>query len=69
MASDGQGTIYIPLTDYWEFVDTYSPAPKGALCRYAPPRFTSEDAEIDYAFGTDTAPESWANPPGWLRKP
>ena len=65
MASDGQGTIYIELIDFWEFVRRYSPVPDDVESLYGVPRFnrTGGDLEIDYAFSSENDPETWAIKP------
>ncbi len=67
MGSDGKGTIYIPLEEFWAFVAKY--APNGVIgageIRYGVPRVNkgAGDLEVSYAFSTDCAPESWGEKP------
>ena len=71
MASDGTGTIYIPMECWADFLeDEWSPAPKGAVTEYSPPRLNEDtnEIEVDYAFGTDVSPCDWAEKPAWLTK-
>ena len=69
MASNGQGTIYIPLDEFWSFVAQYAPKHGGEVL-YGLPRITAggEDLEVDYAFSTECHPDTWAaKPPAVLQ--
>lgn len=67
MAYDGEGKIYIPIEEFWEFVSKYQPVPGAGFSTYfsayGVPKFTDNDVEISYAFSTETAPEEWAAEP------
>lgn len=63
MAYDAEGTIYIPLADFWDFVRKFHPKFEGEV-NYGVPRVsTSGDMEIDYAVGSETAPADWSREP------
>jgi hypothetical protein len=52
MGYDGQGTVYIPLDEFWTFVKKFHPPMEGATVRYAMEvRIQNEDLEIDFACG------------------
>jgi hypothetical protein len=63
VAHDGQGTIYIPLEEFWAFVRKYAPGDGAEEVRFGVPRATDGDIEIDYAFSTECAPEGWSKKP------
>ena len=63
MAYDGEGTVYIPLEEFWEFVQRYVPVTKGAETAFGVPRVECGDLVIDYACSTDCHPTEWATPP------
>lgn len=62
MAHDGEGKIYIPLEDFWKFVQGYVPQ-SDAETVFGVPQFTDEDVVVDYAFSTE------CNPAEWVKKP
>ena len=70
MGYDRQGTVYIPLEEFWKFVKKFHADfdKDGALIRYGNLRLANEDLEIDYAFGTEVPPEDWSEPPEFLKK-
>lgn len=63
MAYDGEGKIYIPIEEFWEFVSKYQPAPTAGFSAFGVPKFTENDVEINYAFSTETDPNEWAVEP------
>lgn len=67
MAYDGVGKIYIAAEDWCEFLARYAPGSRSAEIRYSQPRIENGDLVVDYAFSTESAPESWVNPPDWLK--
>jgi hypothetical protein len=62
MGANGEGTIYIPLAEFWTFVEKYNPA-KCTETLFGVPRVVDEDIVIDYAFSTEDHPSSWAEKP------
>jgi hypothetical protein len=69
MGYDGQGTVYIPLEEFWKFVKKFHPTMDEAMVRYANEvRIQNEDLEIDFAFGTETDPLDWSEPPKFLKR-
>ena len=69
MGYDGQGTVYIPLEEFWNFIKRFHPKMDEAVVRYAHEvRIQNEDLEIDFAFGTETDPLDWAEPPTFLKR-
>jgi hypothetical protein len=67
MASDGTGTIYIPLAEFWEFVSKFSPRFDGESV-YGVPRVVGDDLVIDYAFSSECHPSSWMRKPDAVRQ-
>jgi hypothetical protein len=67
MAYDGEGTLYIPLEEFWMWVQQYHPNLKCEIA-YGVPRFVDGDLVIDYAFSSDTDPRSWAKKPKCLEQ-
>ena len=63
MAHDGEGKIYIPLEEFWKFVQKWAPGDGTSEIRFGVPQFTESDVVIDYAFSTEGPPEDWATPP------
>lgn len=65
MAHDGEGTIYIPLAEFWEFVQKYAPGDGSAEISFGVPRVEDggEDLMISYAFSTECPPSDWSKKP------
>jgi hypothetical protein len=63
MASDGTGTLYIPMEEYQEFLRKFSPIPKESFSTYGIPRIENGDLVVDYAFSTECDPADWGTPP------
>ena len=63
MAYDGTGKIYIPLEEFWAFVQKYVPATEGAEVAFGVPQVNSRDIMIDYAYSTEGNPNDWAELP------
>jgi hypothetical protein len=61
MASYGEGTVEIPLNEFWEFVAKYNDI-RGAETLYGVPRPHKGNGmiEIDFAFSTECKPVDWA---------
>lgn len=68
MAWDAQGTIYIPLEEFYAFVKRFHPHFDENYLHYGNIRVTSVDIEIDYAAATDNDPADWVEPPDFLKK-
>ena len=62
MAYNGEGTIFIPLDEFWEFVSRYHDF-KGAATVFGVPRVESNDLVIDFAFSTGSDPNAWPQKP------
>lgn len=63
---DGEGTIRIPMDEFYKFIDKYAPHIGGDYFRcYGIPRIDHgcQDLVIDYAFSSECDPEDWAVPP------
>ena len=63
MAHDGEGKIYIPLEEFWKFVQKWAPGDGSAEIRFGVPQFNDSDMVIDYAFSTECHPTEWAEKP------
>ena len=60
-----EGTVYIPLAEFWEFVAKYNDT-KMSEVAYGVPRINPEnpdDLEIDFAASTEGHPSEWAVKP------
>lgn len=64
MSSSGEGTIQIPMEDFYAFVRKHGPDLGGAEVLIGPPRLVimSEEIEVAFAWGTDCNPSDWAEP-------
>jgi hypothetical protein len=62
MASDGTGSIYIPLEEFWSFVQKYGPKFDGESV-WGVPRVVGEDLVIDYAYSSEAPPQTWKEKP------
>jgi hypothetical protein len=67
MGWDATGKVYIPLEDFWQFVQKYLP-PGHEEVRFGVPKFTEADVEFDYASSTECSPDQWATPPEFLKE-
>lgn len=62
---DGEGTVYIGLEDFWQWVHENYVGSTGDLILFGVPRINKENQEIEitYAFSSDVPPDDWVNPP------
>jgi hypothetical protein len=74
MALTAEGTLEIPMEEFWDWVVT-SYGVKGMVSVYGIPRFNknTNSIEITVAMGDQTNPNSWATEPKalleWSEKP
>jgi hypothetical protein len=59
-----EGTIEIPMEEFWEFVHQYDPV-DGLESSYGVPRIIKDGQtmEIDFAASSEGSPADWANKP------
>lgn len=62
MSASYEGTIDIPLEDFWEFVSKYHDKTSGEVA-YGVPKFHPGYMEISFAVGSDGHPSDWATKP------
>ena len=64
MAASYDGTIDIPLEDFWEFVSKYHDKTSGEIA-YGVPKFTKSSGymEISFAVASEGSPSEWAVKP------
>ncbi len=64
MAAFGEGTIEIPMEDFWEFVNKYHEHKKAELAFGVPKvNHLNNTININYAFGNDSDPREWSEEP------
>lgn len=59
---DAEGSIYIPLEEFWQFVSQYNQM-KGCEMLYGVPRVVGNDLVISYAASSECHPSTWAKKP------
>lgn len=65
---DAEGTLYIPIEEWYEFIQKKFPFLSGGQFVLGAPRMTTEDVEIPYAKGTDEVhPNEWGVKPAWMK--
>ena len=59
-----EGTIEIPMNDFWEFVIKYAPVKSDPMC-FGVPRFdiAAETIIINFASDSEESPENWTPKP------
>jgi len=65
MGMTSEGTVYIPLADFWEFVAKYNDT-KMSEVAYGVPRINTDnphEMEIDFAASTEGHPMDWMEKP------
>jgi hypothetical protein len=70
MGYTAEGTIEIPLEEFWDFVTkNYSPTNNDEI-RFGVPRVNKSNQvlEIDFAFSNDTSPDNWSVKPDCLKQ-
>jgi hypothetical protein len=67
MSYSAEGEIYIPLEEFWTFVQDF--APEGETL-FGPPRVTKDgvDMVVSFAVSNETNPSSWAEPPDVVKE-
>ena len=65
----GEGTVTIPMEEFWEFVEQYLPGGSGEIA-YGVPRVNTEDdrLEVDFAVNTDCHPSDQHEKPEPLQQ-
>ena len=62
MSACYEGTIDIPLDEFWEFVAKYHDKTSGEVA-YGVPKFHSGYMEISFAVSSEGHPSEWAKKP------
>lgn len=60
---DGEGNIFIPKDEFYNFIKKFAPHADGADFFFGPPMVIDGDVRIAYAFSTECHPYEWAEPP------
>jgi len=65
---DGNGTLYIPVEEWHEFIQKRFPFLSNKQYVLGNPTVNADDVEIPYAIGTDDVhPKEWAVKPEWMK--
>lgn len=70
MSATSEGTVYIPLEEFWEFVAKYNDTHASEVA-YGVPRINPDnpsEMEIDFAASTEGHPSEWADKPKAVRQ-
>jgi hypothetical protein len=62
MAYDAEGSVYIPLEEFWIFAMKYLPKTHAEFA-FGKPRIVDDDIVFDYAASTVCNPKDWAEKP------
>ncbi|CAK0739482.1 hypothetical protein CCP1ISM_10540001 [Azospirillaceae bacterium] len=64
---DATGKIYIPLEEFWAFINKYHGL-KDTEIAYGVPHVEGNDLVISYAASSECHPSSWAEKPECLKE-
>lgn len=60
-----RGEVWIPLRDWYEFVQKYAPSSSDGIYSFGPPAIQDDEMVVPFAMNTEVPPGDEVDPPEW----